>query len=393
MNWHEFVFTQKKPRLYLRHIIFWLAWGAYFFISMNFLPAQANAPAKPGYSLWSFPEFIRLLLTLCIHLIACYAFIYFILPRYLLKARYMLLFAGIILLGVLMVQGTRFIDTVVFPFLKGSTAKVAYYTSVFSGLLSSVKIIAVATAIKLIKHWWLKQKEKEQLEKEKIEAELQLLKAQIHPSFLFNTLNNIYAFALIPSPKAPEMLLRLSDILSYMLYDCNDREVPLEKEIKMLKDYMTLEKLRYGDKLEMNLQVEGDTSTEKIAPLLLLRFIENSFKQCSDRMTAQAWINMEIQIETHTLMMKLMNGKPVEKPITGNDEEDDFEQVQRRLQLLYPGRHELKITEEPEIMMVSLQIWLEQQIPHDQYKFEKSIENPRGELFENAGKPYLTHPL
>src|SRR5688572_1361628 len=300
MNWHEFVFTNKKPRRYIRHIIFWLAWSIYFFMSMNFLPTQANASPKPGYSLWSFPEFIRLLLTLCIHVTACYTFIYFILPRYLLKARYILLFAGIILLGVAMVQGTRFIDTVIFPFLKGSTAKVPYYASVFSGLISALKIFAVAAAIKLIKHWWLKQKEKERLEKEKIETELQLLKAQIHPAFLFNTLNNIYSFSLTSSPKAPEMLLKLSDILSYMLYDCSDKEVPVDKEIKMLKDYMTLEQIRFGDKLEMNIRVTGETRHEKIAPLLLIRFIENSFNQCNNRMTAQPWINLEIRSEEHT---------------------------------------------------------------------------------------------
>jgi len=360
MNWHELVFSKKKPQRYIRHIIFWLAWGLYFLVSMNFLPTQTNVPPPPAFSMWNYPESIHLLLILCIHILACYAFIYFILPRYLLKARYILFLAGIILLGFVMVQATRFVDAVVIPFLKGTTddTRIPYYTSIFSGVIITIKIIAVAAAIKLVKHWWQKQKEKERLEKEKIETDLQLLKAQIHPSFLFNTLNNIYSFALKTSLKAPEMLLKLSDILSYMLYDCNDRAVSLAKEIKMLEGYMALEKIRYGDKLEMNIRVKGDARNEKIAPLLLLGFVENSFKQCSNRMTEQPWINLEMQIENHIMEMKLMNGKPVEMEPSGDGEEDNLVQAAKRLQLLYPASHELKIMEEPEIMMVNLKIVL-----------------------------------
>jgi sensor histidine kinase YesM len=377
MNWHEFVFSEKKPQRYTRHIIFWLAWGIYFFATMSFLEPQTNAPPRQGYSIWSFPEFIHGLLILFIHILATYTVIYFFLPRYLLKAKYISLLVGIILLGFVMVQANRFVDTIVLPFLNGSADSdaIPYYTSIFSGLISAIKIIAVAAGIKLVKYWWLKQKEKERLEKEKIEAELELLKAEIHPGFLFSTLNNIYSFSLKGSAKAPEMLLKLSDILSYMLYDCNDREVALEKEIKMLKDYMGLEKIRYGDKLEMNIQVKGDTGNAKIAPLLLLRFIENSFKQCNSRMTAQAWINLEMQIDNGVLDMKLMNGKPLEMPVAEDGEEDNLSQAQRRLQLLYPGRHELNITEELEIMMVSLKVELaESQESSQLMKPRKTIE-------------------
>lgn len=276
--------------------------------------------------------------------------------------------AGIILLGFAIVQATRFIDTAVVTLTsEPDNFKVPFYTSVFTGLISSLKIIAAAAAIKLVKHWWVKQKEKERLDKERIETELQLLKSQIHPSFLFNTLNNIYSLALRTSPKAPEMLLKLSDILSYMLYECNELEVPLEKEIKMLKDYMSLEKLRHGDKMEMNMQVKGDISNSMIAPLLLLRFIENSFKQCDHRLTEQPWINLEIEIKNHILYMKLMNGKPVETPLPEDGEVDDLALAQRRLELLYPGRHELKIAGEPGIMMISLEIHLKKPVITKEY--------------------------
>jgi sensor histidine kinase YesM len=362
VNWHEFVFSKNKPQRYLRHLVFWLIWGLYFFISMDSLPRQTNAAPRPTYSLSDLPGFIHLLLTLTIHILGCYLFIYYILSRYLLRSKYLLAFISILLLGFIMVQSVRFADTVIMPFLFQPPSKIAipYYASVYTGVISAIKIISVAIAIKLIKHWWFKQKEKEKLEKERIEAELQLLKAQIHPGFLFNTLNDIYSFTLTASPKAPEMLLKLSDILSYMLYECDDREVPLEKEIKMLKSYMALEKARYGGNLEMNVQVKGDISQQKIAPLLLLGFIENSFKQCNHSGTEQPWINFELVIENHKLHLKLMNGKPAIRFFTEDREHNDVVQTRKRLDLIYPGTYELNIMEEDEIMMVTLTICLQQ---------------------------------
>jgi len=363
MSWHEFVFSEKKSHRLARHIAFWLAWALYL-LATRYSPYGSFGKAVPSPRQ---PDQAEMLMVFLVQMLACYAFIYFLLPRYLLKRRYFTFLAGTILLGFLLVESSRLIIVDLIPYIKTTVLntppdaiqKTPYWTIFSVGLISGIKIIAAATAIRLGKHWWFKQKEKERLEKEKIEAELQLLKTQIHPQFLFNTLNNIYSFAMVASPKAPEMLLKLSDLLSYMLYECNDREVSLEKEIKMLNDYMSLEKTRYADKLEMNIQVKGDATGEKIAPLLLLRFIENSFKQCASTLTAQPWINLEIQIENHLLDMKLMNGKPLESLTPENGEEDDLEQVQKRLELLYPRRHELKITEEPEIMLVSLQIMLQ----------------------------------
>jgi sensor histidine kinase YesM len=372
---YKFVFSEKAPHRYIRHVIFWLVWGTYFFASMNFLPPQTNAPPRPEYSIWNLPEFIHLLLVLCVHILACYGLIYFILPRYLLKARYFSFLGGTLLLTTMMILATRVIDTVIIPALKDSTNNfpIPFYSSIFSGLISAIKIIAVAAAIKLVKHWWMKQKEKERLEKQKIQTDLQLLKSQIHPSFLFSTLNNINSFALKASPKAPEMLLKLSDILSYMLYECNDHDVLLEKELKMLNDYMVLEKIRYNGSLDMNVQVKGDISNKRIAPLLLLRFIENGVKQCNNSLTEKHWINLELQIEKHVLYMKLMHGKSPTLQAKEKNEDDELAQVQKRLQLLYPGMHHLRIMDEPEIMMIILEIDLNPMSVDDKNKMTSTV--------------------
>jgi hypothetical protein len=377
MSWHEFIFSDKKKHRYTRHIVFWVLWWLYFYGSRYFYPkpllsgptgilkladsvrkisGQINSNAETA-NVWGTTEFIRSLLMLSIHIAACYIIIYFLL-RYLLKARYLLFLSGLMLLIFAMILASRFVDMMAIAFIAGKTdiVKTPYYASIFVGVINAIKIIAVAMAIKLGKHWWFKQKEKEKIEKEKIDAELQLLKAQIHPRFLFDTLNNIYSYALTASLKAPEMLLKLSDILSYMLYECNDAEVSLEKEIKMLRGYMALEKTRYGDKLEMNILVKSDGKEYRIAPLLLLRFIENSFRQSSNNKIEQAWINLEMHIENHVLEMKLMNGKTAESPLQENGEENDLSLAERRLQLLYHGKHILKVTEEPEIMIVTLRL-------------------------------------
>ena len=203
----------------------------------------------------------------------------------------------------------------------------------------------------------MKQKESERLEREKITAELQLLKAQIQPAFLFTALKNIYEFSLAASPRAPEMLLKLSDLLSYMLYECNEPLVPLDKEVKMMKDYMALEKIRLNDTIEMELNVKDDLSNKIIAPFLLLPFIENSFMQ-SSALTEQAWVNMDISIEGDTFTMKLANGLSPDNDALQALSDDGLTNVKKRLSLIYPQRHELKINQHIEMLTVLLKIQL-----------------------------------
>ena len=198
------------------------------------------------------------------------------------------------------------------------------------------------------------------LEKEKINVELQLLKAQIHPDFLFSSLDNIYLFAQNNDAlRASSLLLKLSDLLSYMLYECDKEFVPLDKEIKMIKDYMMLEKTRIGNRLEMDISIKGDTDDKMIAPLLLLPFIENSFLYCDNEKLEKNWINLYLRIEDDELTMKLVNGKPADKDTPPLPEQNGLANVHKRLQLLYPGNNEVRIHSDPEIMMTFLKIKLE----------------------------------
>src|SRR5690606_11873155 len=116
------------------------------------------------------------------------------------------------------------------------------------------------------------------------EAQLQLLRAQVHPLFLFNTLNNIYSYTQSNSPVASKMISRLSDLLRYVLYEASQSEVPLQKELRMLKDYIDLERVRYDDRLDLDIQISEEIGDYKIAPLLLLPLVENCFKHGTSQM-------------------------------------------------------------------------------------------------------------
>lgn len=254
-----------------------------------------------------------------------------------------------------------FVDSIFGPY-RANSFVTKFWPAVSLGLLDPLKVVASAAIIKYVKYWSRKQKESEKIKREKIVAELQLLRAQIHPDFLFKTLDSIYAHAVLASPKTPGMLLKLSDLLSYMLYECDQSFVPLENELTAMKEYIELEKLKQNDNLEMEVTIKGNTISKKIAPLLLLPFVENSFKQ-SNYVTEHAWINLDIIIEDDRFSMKLINGmerKVHEQTIlTSNGLAD----VQKRLTLLYPGKHELKIISEQEMFIVLLSIRLDDTLP------------------------------
>jgi sensor histidine kinase YesM len=367
MRWHNFIFSNQTRQRFLRHAIFWLTWWLYF-SAIYYLYHQT----QPGTGIGTYVNlgadiFLKSFLLLLIQAIGCYTFIYFLLPRYLVKAKWLKLTTGILLLCIIIVIAGYFVHGWLFPFVDVifnnppvKTNLPVLWSSISAGLLNAPKVVGAAAAIKLMKRWWLKEKEKERLEKEKINTELQLLKAQIRPGFLFNALNNIYAYSLAGSPRAPEMLLRLSDLLSYMLYECDKSLVPLEKEIEMMKEYIALEKIRRVDSLEMEVTVKGELTGKTIAPFLLLPFIENSFKQ-SSLMTERPWINMQLKMEGDKFSMKLINGITQEVRHIQEVNANGLADVQKRLTLLYPEKYELKKSTEQEMFIVFLSIQLSRQ--------------------------------
>ncbi len=237
----------------------------------------------------------------------------------------------------------------------------SFFMSLMAGLRGGITIGGVAAAIKLMKYWYVKQARNLELQKENIASQLQLLKAQVHPHFLFNTLNNVYSHAQVGSSSAPVLIAGLSDMLRYMLYECDTPVVPLEKELKMVQDYVLLEKVRYGNKLDVNIQLPADTAGLFVAPLLLLPFIENCFKHGASQMIEQPWVSMQITIEGDWMRMKLLNGK-VPDVRAAAEGGIGIANVRRRLEYMYPEKHQLVINNEEEVFIVNLRIQLERKV-------------------------------
>lgn len=212
--------------------------------------------------------------------------------------------------------------------------------------------VAAPMVIRFFKLWTIKQRDLMLAQQERITAQLQLLKAQVHPHFLFNTLNNIYAFALESSPKTPQMILKLSSLLSYMLYDCREEKVLLEKEVDIMKNYIDLEKERYGEKLEISMNIEGDIQDQFITPLLILPFLENAFKHGTSEQLEKPWMSIDIMVKDRQLKCKVVNSKNQYVPFHENGV--GINNVRKRLELLYLERHDLKLKDEGEFFVVSL---------------------------------------
>ncbi len=231
----------------------------------------------------------------------------------------------------------------------------------------------IAVTIRLVKYWYIEKETQHRLEKEKLTVELQLLRSQLHPHFLFNTLNSLYALTLESSKAAPGAVLQLSSLLRYILYECNDPLVSLNQEIDSLKHYIQLEKMRFGERLEISLSFTGDLANRSIAPLLFLPFVENSIKHGISEQLDKSWISLHLHVEGQTLTFKLINSRAPETPPGWPHDHDGagpavpgpaaprssglgLLNVRRRLDLLYPDCHILKLTPDEDTFMVSLTI-------------------------------------
>jgi hypothetical protein len=367
MQWHKFIFSEKRQVRLLRHILFWIAWGIYFLLCdyVFGLPNHSHyvySQSKTGFVILGPGAVFKILMLFGIYASACYIFIYALLPQ-LIKSQWIRATTNVLLLCLALFSAAWVMYWNIFPVIdsrygtyKANDYFARFWPAVYLGIINTGKVVAAAAIIKYLKYWWLKNEEKQKLEREKMNTELQLLKAQIHPDFLFKTLSTINDYAKNNSPRTSPMLVKLSDLLSYMLYECDTPLVPLDKEIEMMNGYMEMARMKHPASFEMELSVRGDTSNKLIAPFLLFPFIENGFKQ-TNALNGNEWLNMDLEIDGALLYMKLANsiipGTVMAEQIMSNGLSD----AQKRLTLIYPS-HELKIYTEQEMLITHLKIQL-----------------------------------
>lgn len=347
----------KNLKITLRHhVIFWLIyfllntlrWGNYF--DDYVYSFKANTVGFP------------------IHMILCYLNIFVLMPKFVFKRKYFLYVCALILSLISMVfikfNLTYFlISTNVWPegpkVINDFTLSYSISYSL-DMMIGELYVITFVTAIKITMDWLQEQKRVIDLENTQLETELLFLRTQISPHFFFNTLNNIYSLAIEKSNKTPKLILRLSELMRYLLYETKSKKQSLEKEIICIENYLDLEQIRYGDKLKINTNITGDISGKKIAPILLLSFIENSVKHGANKATGGVKIDIDFKIIGEFLYFTVSNPIP-ETPNISNSIENSsgigLTNVKKRLELGYKNEdYSLNIENRSKLFVVNLKI-------------------------------------
>ena len=347
--------AKKLYTLTLRHhITFWLIyflfntfrWGRYFDDFMYSFKTN----------LIGFP----------IHIALAYFNIYFLMPKFVFKRKY-ILFIILILLSLLAMVILKFnltyylVSANVWPEGPNTISK---FTADYAidMMIGELYVITFVTAIKITMDWIIEHKRLIDLEKIQLETELLFLRSQVSPHFFFNTLNNIYSLAIEKSEKTPKIILKLAELMRYLLYETGGKRQSLEKEILCVQNYIELERMRHGELLDVNMDIEGDIRSKNIAPILLLSFIENAFKHGVNKNIVKVKLDISFKIKNNFLYFRISNPIPAITTFKKNNDISSssgigLNNVKKRLELGYLKKdYDLTINTIDDLFIVELKI-------------------------------------
>ncbi|RPD98876.1 sensor histidine kinase [Aureibaculum marinum] len=334
------------------HVFFWiiyfainvLRWGSYY--DDYLYSTQAN--------LIGFP----------IHITLCYLNIFVLMPFFVFRKKYLtyiiLILLAIFLMVVLKFNLTYYLlNTNVWPEGPEVTSSLTFnYT--MDMMIGELYVITFVTAIKITADWLKENKRLADLEKLQLETELLFLKTQISPHFFFNTLNNIYSLSIEKSDKTPKIILKLSELMRYLLYETKRKKQSLSNEIICIQNYLEIEQIRHGENLEINMEISGDISDKKIAPILLLSFVENAFKHGANKNIGKVKIDIHFTIKKDFLYFTITNPTPAETKYLQRMNTSGgigLDNVKKRLALGYKkDQYDLKILNDKNLFTVKLKI-------------------------------------
>ena len=343
-------FLMQKRWLYMRHFLFILALALiYNLLSPNALALYAekmNVPFKVFY--------IGQVIDMITSLMLIYFNLYFLFPRYFKKGLYSHYLLGVCFSATLFFLSGYFIQRIYVIYFNKIDKYSAHLTfEDFIGVvLFPIVFLCATTGYKVFKEWINDQERFETLEKEKLNAELNQLKNQVNPHFLFNTLNNLHVLINTDPTKASDLVLGLSDVLRYQIYDSQHDKIALKKDIEIMEQYVTLEKIRRDD-LSFKITLNGNFSNVFVPPLLFTNFIDNAIKHSQSR--APSFIHISFEIVENNLFFEIKNSKPnLEKK--GENTGFGLKNVKKRLDLLYNTAYRLDMTEENAFFTVKLKL-------------------------------------
>jgi two-component system, LytTR family, sensor kinase len=336
-------FLRKKV---VYHTLFWLVFWLLLVVVGKNEAVQFESQLRN--------EFMSLLFFIA----AVYINIRILVPRYL--ARHALMYLlSIVVLTLLITPIRIFVLYIIFS--ENSFYQTALVQNQVSLYLGTLIVVLLSTVLKILTDWWRYQQEKQTLITQSMQSELRFLRSQINPHFLFNTLNNLYALTLTKNDQAPEVVLKLSEIMRYMLYESNERRVTLQKEVDFIQNYIALEQIRLPKGAEVKFEVTGDPTKHVIVPLLFVPFLENSFKHGLNRhLNAAGFVHVRLVIQGEHLSFSILNSKPLNLPDNFKPHPGGIglQNLRSRLKMNYPFRHSLEVKDAGENYLATLELEL-----------------------------------
>ncbi|WP_421826652.1 sensor histidine kinase [Larkinella sp.] len=329
----------------LVHAAYWILITGFFLYEKKYLIYKASL------SYFALCVVVRIGLLIGI----AYLNLHYFLPRYLLKKRYARYVSMVLLsiLGYLIFQGL--FDYYLYGYVLGPMRNSDWVEALSYNFFSTLWYLGLMVALKLSIDWYEQQRMLQRIVVEKLQAEVNFLRSQVNPHFLFNSLNNLYALTLRKSDLAPDMVLKLSEMMEYMLYDSDNAYVPLEKEINYLQNYIDLERIRYREYSDISLKIDGNTNGQEIAPLLLLPLVENAIKHGVGKQAENARLHSTLHVNPSEVQFTVENSKPAASPKTAKGG-IGLANLRKRLELLYPGRYTFHTEDGPDSYKASLRI-------------------------------------
>jgi LytS/YehU family sensor histidine kinase len=343
----------SKYKRGLVHITFWVVIISFFMTAIKF--------GRPDES---FFYHLSRLIGIYLLIIPCvYINLYYLMPQFLQKRKYFLYSVGLIIIISLYAVLKNFIKLKIF----NDPLDESLLEETISSILVIISYMLFTMFLKYMFQFFnermkyneisLKLKE---IEKQKLEAELSALKGQLNPHFMFNTLNNIYSLSLDKSDKAPELILKLSDLMSYSLYECRDKYVSLQHEIEFVHNYIDLERVRLDDNVSIEVNVHGEAGNIKIAPLLLMPLIENAFKHGLRQRPENAYVVIDIDLNSKDKVAFSIKNN-INSQFIQNKQSNSgigINNVKKRLELLYSDKHTFEIERSDDTFKVEMKIQL-----------------------------------
>lgn len=331
------------------HILLWVLYFVVIAYQKNRMSARFGGPSN-----LQFVDFVFALNYFLVIILINYR----LLPQFFYRKRYgsFLLLSFLALVGAILIE-EFVLEQLFFP----GTRRSENFQGFLPNLLEIGPTIVFFVGFKLAWDNLQKQSALERVEKEKVESQLQFLKSQLHPHFLFNNLNNLYSYAQEGSPKTPEIILHLSAIMRYMLYESRENLVPLEKELKYLEDFIRLQELQMEGRGKVEYAVAGDIRAKRIAPMILIAFVENCYKHSLSSQAEDIWIRIKAEIKGEELWFECANtfAETVNSSDNYLNKGIGLENVRKRLELQYPGKHRLETDVKDNVYLVRLRLELQ----------------------------------